>query len=141
MIPVIAIQQILKNKYVIALALFVFVCSSFYIYYSYASSKISRIEKENTLLQNEIENKNSYITSLKEDYSEIITSKEELSKLLYKTTKDLDKLRETLYRERTGKKSIGELASKKPSLIEKAINKAVQENISCFESLFVGEDC
>jgi len=141
MIPIIAITQALKNKYVIVASAFAFICATFYVYYSYASNKIERIETENSTLSKTIEQKEEYIQNLKIDYDKIIKSKDELSATIKKSNALIFNLRTQLERDRVGKKSIEELALAKPILVQNYINKRIKKQLDCFKLIDLNGEC
>jgi len=133
--------QIFKNKYLIVIGSFIFLILMFYTYYSYASNKIDEYHDENTKLAEEVVKLNFTMETLKKDYKKVIRANTEVQEVLTGTRKSLDDLRNSIYRENLGKKSLGELANRKPILVENAINNAIEKNILCLENLSAGGDC
>ena len=141
MFSILAIKELLKNKTVFVISLFSILCLTFYLYYTYSSNKIERIEESNRNLKIEIEDKIQYIEKLKFSYDTIVKSRSEIANSLRSANGEIDSLRDKLYRERKGKKSISELAEKKPKLIEKIINDAIAKTKLCFELVSANEEC
>lgn len=135
------LKQLWENKFVIALAALFAVIFAFYAYREHATSKIDSLNRDNQQLQKTIEEQQKKIEIISQNYELIIKSRDELTKQIEQSQKDIDELREKLNREDKGKKSLGELARKKPKLVENAINKATQKEIECFEILSRGGDC
>jgi len=114
---------------------------SFYIYYLHTSHLIESLNREKLELEQIVEKQQKQMELLKESYKKIIASKEELTKQILDAQKELDELRNKLFRENHGKMSLEELARKKPALVEKIINKATEDVLSCFETMSNGQEC
>lgn len=114
---------------------------SFYIYYLRTSHLIESLNREKQQLEQIVEKQQKQMELLKESYKKIIASKEELTKQILDAQKELDELRNKLFRENHGKTSLEELARKKPKMVEKIINKATEEVLSCFETISNGKEC
>jgi hypothetical protein len=134
------LKYLWDNKTALLITVFFILCVGFYSYYSYASEKISQYISKNLELNRIIEQKNAIIDSLKKDYESIITSRDELMLLVDKGNKEISSLRDRLFRENRGKKPIGELARNKTVLVEKAVNKATEDVIRCFEKISKNND-
>jgi septal ring factor EnvC (AmiA/AmiB activator) len=115
--------------------------ASFYLYYTIASSRIYELTRQNQELQIIIEQQKKAIEQIQRDYKQVIESKDELNKQIQDTQTEVQELREKLFRENQGKRPLEELATKKTTLIEKKINKATQNVLSCLELLTRGGDC
>ncbi|CAB4141237.1 hypothetical protein UFOVP410_76 [uncultured Caudovirales phage] len=136
------LKTLWDNKSSILIGLFVSLCISFYLYYSYSSNKIDSLLEKAKELSRIIEEKDFLIKNLKLDYDSIIASKDELLKTIDSTNKELDITRKKLFRQNSGKKSIDQLARKKTQLVENKINKATDDVIKCFEKISRNEgDC
>lgn len=135
------LQVIWQNRKLIAISGVVLLLTSFYIYHLRATNKIERLSNENHELQKIVEQQQKTIENLKINYEKIIVAKDQLNKQLEENQQELDKLKETLFRETQGKKSLEELARKKTSLVEKKVNKATDKVLKCFETLSQGGDC
>lgn len=130
-----------KNRYVIGLVSLAFFLLSCFAYYTYASSKIELLEKDNVRLQEIVEEQKRQIETIKKNYEELIKTKDDLSReiedIKRKEQEEIDKIR----REERDKKTLEELALKKSKLVENAVNRATQNVFECFEIISLGGDC
>lgn len=125
--------KLLLNKYFIVGSITVIVVSSL-VYRDYSMKKtISDLSNENKNLKVENTILNNSIVKMNQDIEIIKTSNRLLNELNYRLTDDKKELEKTLYRERDGKTSIGELSVKSPSKIEYRINKATKNVFRCLE--------
>jgi predicted transcriptional regulator len=133
--------SLLANKYVIGTVLALTVFGGAYLRYSYVVSERDDLEKQLQIQEFTNEQQKITIQTLQENYKKVLDSQknftEEVAKL-QEVSKDLDKV---LNREQQGKKTLGELAKKKKSLIEKKVNNATQKVFDCFESISRNETC
>ena len=135
------LNKLWDNRIVIVLGAFGVLIASFYLYYTIASSRIDELTHQNQELQIIIEQQKKAIEQIQRDYKQVIESKDELNKQIQDTQTEVQELREKLFRENQGKRPLEELATKKTTLIEKKINKATQDVLSCLELLTRGGDC
>lgn len=135
------LAKIYQNRYLIIVALFVALCTAFYIYFLQASSTIDRLETENTNLKVVVQQQIDAFNKMRKDYDEIIKAKDDLSKEIVDLQERQKVLEDTLYRENRGKKSLEELATKKTSLIERMINRATEKVFQCFVEVSKGGVC
>lgn len=112
-----------------------------YVYYLKTSHTIETLTKQNTELQQIVEQQKRAIETIKKDYTKIIEIKEDLNKQVVAAQKNVEELRQKLYRENQGKKPLEELATRKTSLIEKIVNKGTQNVLKCFELLSEDKEC
>lgn len=135
------LNKLWSNRIVIVLGAFGVLIAAFYLYYTIASSRIDELTRHNQELQIIIEQQKKAIEQIQRDYKQVIESKQELNKQIQDTQTEVQELREKLFRENQGKRPLEELATKKTTLIEKKINKATQDVLSCLELLTRGGDC
>ena len=96
---------------------------------------VKKLQKDNltlkinqSKLETAIEDNNGVIEQQTEDLKKIRSTIEEVQNLNKKLQSDKDNLSKKL-----GKHDIGELAEKKPGLVEKIINKASDSAVRCME--------
>ena len=96
---------------------------------------VKKLQKDNltlkinqSKLETAIEDNNGVIEQQTEDLKKIRNTIEEVQNLNQKLQSDKDNLSKKL-----GKHDIGELAEKKPGLVEKIINKASDSAVRCME--------
>jgi predicted transcriptional regulator len=96
---------------------------------------VKKLQKDNltlkinqSKLETAIEDNNEVIEQQTEDLKKIRSTIEEVQNLNKKLQSDKDNLSKKL-----GKHDIGELAEKKPGLVEKIINKASDSAVRCME--------
>lgn len=135
------LKYILSNKYVLGITVLVISYTSFFAYYMYAKYKIQTLTATANQLQLDVAQKNSYIQNLKTDYDKILKLKDDLTKLNETSATRIADLRSRLNRESQQKKSIGQLAKQKPTLVEKFINKEIKKQIDCFKTITPDGDC
>ena len=129
--------RFLANKYVIMAV----TAAGLWFTYNHMSNKIDSLETEKAIKEKTIQEQIVTIEQQKRDYEKIIISKKEFEDTIKELEKTTSELREVLYRENKGKKSIEELARKKTKLIEKKVNAATEQVFDCFESISNDEDC
>jgi septal ring factor EnvC (AmiA/AmiB activator) len=135
------LNKVWNNRIIIVLGAFGVLIGAFYFYYVIASNRIDELTREKIELQAIVEQQKKAIEQIQRDYKHVIESKEELNKQIQDTQTEVQELREKLFRENQGKRPLEELATKKTTLIEKKINKATQDVLSCLELLTRGGDC
>lgn len=135
------LKTLWNNKRIALIIGVIILILSFYSYYSYASNQISHYVLKTIELTKIIEEKDKLMIALKESYDKIVESKDALVKEISRTDKELTELKDKLFRENRNKKSLGELAAKKTSLVEKAINNATEKVFKCFEIISKNGDC
>lgn len=131
-----AFKIFLDKRVIIAL----FISSVFlYAYLIITENQSLRLENKTVKqeLKERIEKEKIYIVKIKETIA--LNKKIEEEKL--QARKLVDELRQKLYRENLGKKSLETLAQKKPLLIEKKVNSATKEMLRCIEKSSRGEEC
>lgn len=135
------LKRIWDNKVLLALGGLTLLSASFYVYYLITSAQIKSLKQENIDLQKKVKDQELIISLMKEDYTKIIKINSELSEKVESNKKEIDELRNKLFRENKNKKSLEELATKKTNLIEKIINKGTEKVLTCFEVISSGGDC
>lgn len=135
------VKTILGNRTLLVGSAFALIVSSFYLYYSHASSKIANLISETVTLSRLVEQKDRIIISLKQDYESVLAAKEQLTNVVSTSASEIEELRKKLFRENSGKKSLGVLATHKPGLVETRVNNATEQVFHCFEVLSEGREC
>lgn len=129
------------NVYVIAASFVAVTTLSFIAYYRYTSYKIDNLTRTVVELESSVAQKSAYIESLKVDYAKILKSRSDIEDLNRKYEKSITSLRDKLNREASGKMGITELAIKKPSLVEKYVNKEIKRQLDCIKNINVDNEC
>ena len=130
-----------KNRYVIAIAGVILLILSFYSYHLYASARIDSLQRDVQELTKTILEQKKEMAAIKDNYDQIIKAKDELSTEVQHLKEQQHVEEEKIYRENQKKKSLEELAHKKATLVQKAINKATKKVFDCFVTLSEGGDC
>jgi predicted transcriptional regulator len=132
---------LLANKYIVGSVVAVTLLGAAYMRYNHVVGQRDDLEKQLQIQTFTNEQQKETIKTLQENCKEVLDSQknftEEVTKL-QEISKDLDKV---LNREQEGKKSLGELAKKKKTLIEKKVNNATQKVFECFESISRNKEC
>jgi len=110
-------------------------------YYKYTQNKIALLSQEKAILEFSIKEQRKVIDSLQKDIKLIVQARDQLSSRLAQSQREINQLKDTLYRENQGKKSLEELAREKPQLIENLVNNATKKVFDCFENIIVNKDC
>jgi septal ring factor EnvC (AmiA/AmiB activator) len=130
-----------KNRVVIGIVTIAFFLLSCFAYYTYASSKIELLQKDNARLVQEIEEQKKITETLKQNYENLVNTKDDLARELDAIRKQEQEAIDKLNREQFKKRSLEELAIKKSRLVENAVNRATQSVFDCFEIISLGGDC
>jgi predicted RNase H-like nuclease (RuvC/YqgF family) len=134
-------MSLLANRYVIGFLLIASVLSTAGVYYYRTSAKIERLSKENAELTILVHSQEKAIELLIKE-SEAVRQRLLTFQLAErKAGEKIKELEDKLNRKARGKKSLGELALKKSSLIEKKANLATKEVFKCFKDISKGKDC
>jgi hypothetical protein len=139
MIAVLA--KLIPYRYLIIAGLFLVLCVSFYLHYLKSTLVIAELRNKNTELSRIVTEQSKTIADLRVDYDLIIKGRDELAKEVSESKKELDKLKKTLYRENSGKKSLEKLSIKKTKLIERKIYQGTESLFKCLERISQGEVC
>jgi len=135
------LKLVWDNRIVVAIGSFVILVFSFYVYYTISQNRIDTLTRQRDELERVVEQQKKAIEQIQKDYTQVIQSKDELTKQIQDTQTEVQELKEKLFRENLGKKPLEELATKKTTLIEKKINKAIEDVFRCLELLTQGGDC
>lgn len=130
-----------KNRVVIGVVSLAFFLLSCFTYYTYASSKIELLRKDNERLVREIDEQRKIISTLKQNYENLVKTKDDLEREIDDIRKREQEEIDKLERENFKKRSLEELALKKSRLVENAVNRATQNVFRCFEIISLGGDC
>jgi len=139
--PVSILKYIVTNKYFIMISVTLISIISFYTYYTITKLRIENLTTKLIVVEKDNAEKTTYIENLKLDYDKILKLKDDLSKLNETSANRIADLRSRLNRESQQKKSIGQLAKQKPTLVEKFINKEIKKQIDCFKTITPDGDC
>ena len=135
------LKLVWDNRIVVAIGSFVILVFSFYVYYTISQNRIDTLTRQRDELERVVDQQKKAIEQIQKDYTQVIQSKDELTKQIQDTQTEVQELKEKLFRENLGKKPLEELATKKTTLIEKRINKATEDVFRCLELLTQGGDC
>lgn len=130
-----------KNRVAIGVVSLAFFFLSCFTYYTYASSKIELLQKDNARLVQELEEQKKIAETLKQNYENLVRTKDDLSREIQDIRRQEQEAIDRLNREQFKKRSLEELALKKSRLVENAVNRATQNVFQCFEIISLGGDC
>ena len=109
----------------------------FYLRSSVNSSEkeIKSLIAERALLQKQVMDNTATIMKQQQEHTAVINANAALEQTKASLEKQAEELNQLLYREQNSdKKSLGELAERKPSLIENKVNKASENVLNCLEN-------
>jgi hypothetical protein len=136
MLPILGDLSVYLTRKVILIGTICLAVLALYLYISFLRNKVSVLEKDNAALQVAVQEQQKTITGLQEDYKKIITAKDDIVKKTNDLLKANDKLKDELFRETQGKKSIEELILlDKKNRVQGILNKATEKVLRCFEIL------
>lgn len=97
----------------------------------------TKIEKLNIANANNL----SVLEQFENDYAELIKLYNNLETKNKTLSENLNTQQKVIYREIVNKTPIETITKKKPTLVQKKINTAIENNINCINSIMKGEVC
>ncbi len=134
--------NIFTNKvtyYIIFLLSIVIFLIVFYFNYLGLKTSVKVLTENNANLEEIIKEQTKTIGQVKKDYDILKKIQADQINIQKKVNDNMESLSTKLNRENQGKRSIGEIAEKKPAMTENVINNAVELNFKRFEDLTKNE--
>lgn len=129
-----------KNNFKLVLGTAAFLAVSFFVFrYTLLQEKLRTTEAKLAQAQTQLAETQRQLEQMRKDVRDISKAHNDLTKIVEEAQKKNDDLRAQL--ERRGKKSITELAKKKRTLVQKALNNGTDKALKCLEVVSSGGDC
>lgn len=119
----------LKTTLIVA-AIGAIVAGGLFLYVKWQDNKISSLQKSIGALSSVVETQTATIKVMDENFKIMAEQSKKLGQVLSKIDKDSSKLQELLSRH-----NLGNLANKKPGLIESRVNKATKKEIKSLRNI------
>ena len=135
------LKKIWDNRILVGIGACAVIVLAFYVYHLRATNTINTLTTENQRLKDMFEQQRQAMEKMREDFGKIIVIRDQLSKEIQTAKQETEELRDKLFRENKGKKSLEELATKKTKLVENAVNRGTEKVLRCFELISEGQSC